>query len=99
MVVSTCQWISVLVANANFYLHPSNNFLNQFLTTSHLATITQLIAAAYSRIEHLHHFLQATITIIKNPGLGFSVAGGIGLQGNPYRPLDEVSSMLYSHAC
>lgn len=27
--------------------------------------------------------------MLKNPGLGFSVAGGIGLQGNPYRPLDE----------
>lgn len=30
------------------------------------------------------------ITIIKNPGLGFSVAGGVGLQGNPYKPHDEV---------
>lgn len=27
--------------------------------------------------------------VYKNPSLGFSVAGGIGLQGNPYRPLDE----------
>jgi len=28
------------------------------------------------------------ITIKKNPGLGFSIAGGIGSQGNPYRPKD-----------
>ena len=32
------------------------------------------------------------VSITKNPGLGFSVAGGIGLQGNPYRPQDEVST-------
>lgn len=34
---------------------------------------------------------QMNMTIIKNPGLGFSVAGGVGLQGNPYKPHDEVS--------
>ncbi|CAC5368119.1 Protein lap1,Leucine-rich repeat-containing protein 7,Protein lap4,Protein scribble homolog,Leucine-rich repeat-containing protein 1,Erbin [Mytilus coruscus] len=29
------------------------------------------------------------VAITKNPGLGFSIAGGIGSQGNPYRPDDN----------
>ncbi|XP_013412095.1 uncharacterized protein LOC106174883 isoform X4 [Lingula anatina] len=28
-------------------------------------------------------------TVLKNPGLGFSIAGGRGSQGNPYRPEDQ----------
>ncbi|XP_064624560.1 erbin-like isoform X2 [Lineus longissimus] len=29
-----------------------------------------------------------SVTITKNPGLGFSIAGGLGAPGNPYRPED-----------
>ena len=31
------------------------------------------------------------VTIIKNPGLGFSIAGGLGSPGNPFRDDDVVS--------
>lgn len=29
--------------------------------------------------------------IEKNPGLGFSISGGISGQGNPFKPSDKVS--------
>ena len=31
------------------------------------------------------------MTITKNPGLGFSIAGGVGSYGNPFRPGDMVT--------
>lgn len=34
---------------------------------------------------------QFHVTITKNPGLGFSIAGGIGSYGNPFRTGDRVS--------
>ena len=34
---------------------------------------------------------QLRVTVTKNPGLGFSIAGGSESQGNPYRPDDDVS--------
>lgn len=30
--------------------------------------------------------------IEKNPGLGFSISGGISGQGNPFKPSDKVRS-------
>ncbi|GFR86841.1 leucine-rich repeat-containing protein 7 [Elysia marginata] len=36
----------------------------------------------------MEHRDQFRVTIKKNPGLGFSIAGGIGSHGNPYRPDD-----------
>ncbi|XP_070563651.1 leucine-rich repeat-containing protein 7-like isoform X1 [Ptychodera flava] len=36
----------------------------------------------------LSHCRTLEFTISKNPGLGFSIAGGIGSQGNPFRPND-----------
>ncbi|RUS74107.1 hypothetical protein EGW08_018138 [Elysia chlorotica] len=36
----------------------------------------------------MEHRDQFRVTIKKNPGLGFSIAGGIGSHGNPYRPND-----------
>ena len=34
------------------------------------------------------------VTIIKNPGLGFSIAGGLGSPGIPFRDDDVVSILL-----
>ncbi|XP_077982023.1 uncharacterized protein LOC144437030 [Glandiceps talaboti] len=34
------------------------------------------------------HLRTLEFVIAKNPGLGFSIAGGLGSQGNPYRPND-----------
>ena len=31
------------------------------------------------------------VTILKNPGLGFSIAGGLGSPGNPFKDDDVVS--------
>lgn len=35
-------------------------------------------------------FLQLCVRIEKNPGLGFSISGGISGQGNPFKPSDMV---------
>ena len=34
---------------------------------------------------------QLSVTVVKNPGLGFSIAGGVGSPGNPFRSNDTVS--------
>lgn len=34
---------------------------------------------------------QFCVRIEKNPGLGFSISGGISGQGNPFKPSDKVS--------
>ena len=43
------------------------------------------------------------MTITKNPGLGFSIAGGVGSYGNPFRPGDMVTHFflleLGVHCC
>jgi len=41
------------------------------------------------------YVFQLHVTITKNPGLGFSIAGGNEAQGNPYRPDDNVSDRDY----
>lgn len=35
-------------------------------------------------------FTQFCVRIEKNPGLGFSISGGISGQGNPFKPSDKV---------
>lgn len=51
---------------------------------------TRTISPSLSRPDPSlrEHRDQFRVTIKKNPGLGFSIAGGIGSHGNPFRPDD-----------
>ena len=44
-------------------------------------------------MEDYAFMLQLRVTIVKNPGLGFSIAGGMGSPGNPFKPKDMVSGI------
>lgn len=40
---------------------------------------------------------QIRVKVEKNPELGFSISGGVGGRGNPFRPDDNVSLHLLPH--
>lgn len=42
---------------------------------------------------------QLHVTIEKNPELGFSISGGVGGRGNPFRPDDNVCASLFYLNC
>lgn len=38
---------------------------------------------------------QIRVKVEKNPELGFSISGGVGGRGNPFRPDDNVVKLLF----
>lgn len=67
-----------------------------YLSVVNVATVRIIIDVIFLYmfcISCIYSVFQMNVSIMKNPGLGFSVAGGVGLQGNPYKPQDEVSRL------
>lgn len=42
---------------------------------------------------------QIRVRVEKDPELGFSISGGVGGRGNPFRPDDDVSFVYISLKC
>lgn len=45
----------------------------------------------YSDISFIFILNQIRVRVEKDPELGFSISGGVGGRGNPFRPDDDVS--------
>lgn len=45
----------------------------------------------YSNISFIFILNQIRVRVEKDPELGFSISGGVGGRGNPFRPDDDVS--------
>lgn len=48
----------------------------------------------YSDISFIFILNQIRVRVEKDPELGFSISGGVGGRGNPFRPDDDVSFFL-----
>lgn len=86
----------------------ASNIASKMCYTAHQSTLPhvyvlekQLSQSLYFTVSCLSLFfflflsflpLQLCVRIEKNPGLGFSISGGISGQGNPFKPSDMVRS-------
>lgn len=49
----------------------------------------------YSDISFIFILNQIRVRVEKDPELGFSISGGVGGRGNPFRPDDDVSLFFF----